>query len=340
MFHRHLHCVMVSWLLLSGLAGAAEVDGEKVLDRFVGVWRTETSRKGPEAPQGGKLTSHEVIAKSLKGRYLIGREWNPQSHAKVMWFMSYDPQAKNYAWTFFNTQGLLGTEWKGTWQDAASTLNSKSSDAPSTWTSEAVNRFVNPDSVEGNAWMKDDKGKFIFEMSLTKSRLPADTVEKTLAAWNADATPEVELSPPMKVLHRLAGTWDVTSHSKKAEWTPEEQSMKSNVVRSWVLNRHFLQDTSTSQDGSESISLFTYDTKRSEYRSWWFSSAGFTSKSTGQWDAASNSMQMKSTLPEGQMSVGSVHFTDEDHHEWKILITDAAGKVYFDCVWNCVRAKP
>jgi hypothetical protein len=340
MLYRNLLAGLVGLLLAPGFARAADDEGAKVLDRFVGAWRNDISRQGPEAPERRKLTSSEVIAKELKGRFLIGREVNFESGVKVMWFMRYDRQDGRYAWTFFNTRGLLGTEWKGMWDEAAGTLTSKSSDAPPTWTSEAVNRFVNQDAVESKAWMKDDQGKLIFDMSLTKARQPSEAGEKTLAAWTADATPAAQLSPELKVLDRLAGTWDVTAHGKKAVWTPEEGSMKSKVVRSWVLNRGYLQDVSKADDGTESMSLFTYDPKRGEYRSWWFASDGYTSKSIGQWDAASNSMRLRSTLPEGQTSAGSVHFTDDDHHEWKILITDAAGKVYFDSVWNCVRAMP
>lgn len=111
-------------------------------------------------------------------------------------------------------------------------------------------------------------------------------------------------------------------------------------MRSWVLNRNFLQAISTGEDGHGSVALFGYDAKRRDYRSWWFYSQGFTSKSPWQWDAASQTLRSKSTLPGGQTSAGSVHFTDEDHHESKVLITDASGKVYFDCEWTCVRVKP
>ncbi len=340
MILRCLLAVAVAFFLAASVVRADETDPDKVLDRFVGVWKNDISRKGPEAPEGRKLTSDEVIARSLKGRFLIGREMNPKSDVKVMWFMTRDLDGKGYTWTFFNTLGLLGTEWKGTWDEAAGTLTSKSSDAPATWSSEAVNHFAGKDKVEANAWMKNDKGESIFEMSLTKVRQPAESSEKVLAAWTADAKPDAQLSAELKVLDRLVGTWDVTALSKKAEWTPEDATIKSKVVRSWVLNRRFVQDVSTGDDGTESINLFTFDAKRSEYRSWWFSSPGYTSKSTGQWDAAGKTLRTKSTLPTGQKADGSVRFADDDHHEWKILITDADGKVYFDCAWKCVRAKP
>ena len=337
---RCLTVCAVAFFLATSIIRADEPDADKVLDRFVGAWKNDIARKDPEAPQGRKLTSDEVVAKSLKGRFLIGREMNPKSDVKFMWFMARDLDGKGYTLTYFNTKGLLGTEWKGTWDEASGTLTSKSSDAPASWSSEAVNRFVGKDKVEANAWMKNDKGESIFDMSLTKTRQPAEAGEKILAAWADDAKPDAELSAELKVLDRLAGTWDVTALSKKAEWTPEDMTIKSKVTRSWVLNRTFLQDISSSDDGTESIALITYDAKRKEYRSWWFSSPGYTSKSTGQWDAASQTLRTTSTLPDGQTSAGSVQFTDNDHHVWKVLITDAGGKVYFDCEWKCVRAKP
>lgn len=339
MFRRCL-LVLVCVLLTASSSRAEEPTSDKVLDRFVGSWLLDVKRKGPESPQERQLTVNEVTGKALKNRYLIGREMNQNSNVKFLWLMSYDPQAKNYSWTYFNTQGLLGTEWRGTWDEATATLTSKSSDALPTWTSQAVNRFVNKDTVESSAWMKNAEGKSILEMTVKKARQPHDTAEKVLAAWHADPEPKAELSPELKVLDPLAGTWDVTATMKKAEWTPAETTLKSKVVRTWILNRMFLQDTSTNEDGQESIALFTYDPKRSQYRSWWFNSEGHTSKSTGQRAAAGNAIEWKSTLPDGQTSLGSVQIADNDHHEWAIRITDAAGKVYFDTVWKCVRAKP
>jgi hypothetical protein len=346
MFHRSMLAAIVCLLFSPPMAWAEEA-GEKVLDRFVGTWRNEISRKGPEAPEVRKLSSNEVITKVLQGRFLIGREINPDTGVKFMWFLSHDPNAKTFTWTYFNTQGLLGTEWKGTWDESTSTLTSESSDAPATWTSSAVNRFASNDAAEGKSWMKDDKGKLIFDMSVTKKRQSAKASEATLAAWSADAKPAMELSAELKALDRYAGKWDITSVAKKAEWTPEETRTKGKVERVWVLNRTILQAITKGDDGKETISLLTFDPKRSEYRGWWFASAGPMTKATGKWEKASDSIQLKSTLPIGQTRRDeeprptiSLRYIDADHHEWQIQHTDVAGKVYFDCTVNCVRAKP
>jgi Protein of unknown function (DUF1579) len=315
---------------------AVEPTPEQVMEKFVGAWRNEDVQTTAD---GRKKASHELITKELKGRYLIGRDTNLQNGVKTLWLMTYDPQQKDDISTFFNSHDLHGVQWRGSWDEASQTHTSHSSDAPAGWTSEAASRFVTKDRVEATAWMKDAQGKSILDMTFTKTRQSDDVREKWLAAWQADSEKVPELSPELKLLDRLAGTWDVTAESKKAEWTPADISIKSKVVRSWVLNRTYLQDISTGADGTESISLNTYDPKRSEYRAWWFSSEGYTSKSTGQADQTGNAILWKSTLPTGQTSNGSVTILDADNQVWKFIITDAADKVYFDCVWHCVRAK-
>jgi Protein of unknown function (DUF1579) len=318
---------------------SAEPEAESFFNRFSGAWQLEMSQSIGADPQPKKATSNELITRELKGRYLIGRDTNLINGGKTLWLTTYDPQQKCFQWTFFNSQDLMGTGWVSTWNEESSTLTSHSSDTPPGWTSEFLNRIVNKDTIDANGWMKDDKGKSIFELKFTKTRQPEDVREKWLAAWQADPTPVPELSPELKLLDRLAGTWDVTAESKKAEWTPADASMKSKVVRTWILNRTYLQDSSTNGDGTEGLGLFTYDPKRAEYRSWWFNSEGHTAKSTGQVDKTGNVIDWKSTLPTGQTSTGSVTIIDADNHDWKIRITDATGKVYFDCVWHCVRAK-
>lgn len=332
--------LLVSVSCFSLVTRAEENASDKILDRFVGNWRLDITRQGPEAPEERNFSTNEVVTKELKGRYLFARDQKADGKVKTLWLMTYDPAAKNYAWTFFNTQGLYGTEWRGTWDEATSTFTAKSSDAPPTWSSGSVTKHLDKDTTESSAWMKNAEGKSIFEMTSRKTRQPDAAAEKVLAAWRADPEPKAELTPELTFLDQLAGKWDVTATMKKAEWTPEETTTKSKVERQWILNRMFLQDTSTGEEGDENFSLFTYDPQRAQYRSWWFSSEGHTGKSTGQRAAAGNAIEWKSTAPDGKISTGAVQIADNDHHEWSMRTVDADGKVYFDAVWKCVRAKP
>jgi hypothetical protein len=113
----------------------------------------------------------------------------------------------------------------------------------------------------------------------------------------------------------------------------------SKVTRKWVLDGRFLQDTSASSDGSEGFSLLTYDPQMKAYRSWWFSSEGHTSKSTGAWDASSETISFNANLGDGLTSRGSVHFIDNDRHDWKVIVNDGDGKLYFHGEWKVTRRK-
>ena len=86
MLPRCLFIGVVGLLLAPVVTSAADDEGAKVLDRFVGAWRNDVSRLGPAAPERRKLTTNEVVAEELKGRFLLGREMNPQSGGKTIWF--------------------------------------------------------------------------------------------------------------------------------------------------------------------------------------------------------------------------------------------------------------
>lgn len=187
--------------------------------------------------------------------------------------------------------------------------------------------------------MKDEAGTLLFDSTAKKTRQPAEAGAKVLADWSRPRNPDDKLPPELKVLDRLAGTWDATSVSKPAEWTPKEVRTTSKITRKWVLDGRFLQDTSEISDGSEGLSLLTYHPRRQAYRSWWFSSEGHTGKSTGQWDAASETILFQDDLGNGLTSRASVHFLDKDRHDWKVIIKDGDGKLYFHGEWNVTRRK-
>jgi hypothetical protein len=186
--------------------------------------------------------------------------------------------------------------------------------------------------------MKDEAGTLLFHSNATKTRQPANAGKQMLAEWSRQK-PEEKLPPELKVLQRLAGTWDVKGISRPAAWTPKEVRTTSKVTRKWVLDGRFLQDNSEISDGTESISLLTYDPQKKAYRSWWFSSQGNSSKSTGQWGAAAETMSFTADLGDGLTSRDSVRFLDQDRHDWHVVVRDRDGKLYFDGAWKVARHK-
>ena len=320
-------------------AKAAEPEGANVLKLFEGAWQAKIAAKPSKwSPDGAKETALENSALILNDQFVVTHSLTQPGGVKGMWLMKYDAMAKNYPAWFFNSKGLLGGEWAGTWSDEDKTLTFKMTDAPTGWTSSATNRFPDGKSNEIAYWIKDDEGSLLISASGKKERQADDDGKKIMAQWAKIDESAEPLSAEAKVMQRLVGSWDVVSVSRPAEWTPEEVRMKSKVTREWIMNKTFVMDTSKAADGKQSIALFAYDPTPKVYRSWWFNSEGYTSKSTGKWNADKQMMSFVSEPINGLTSRGGVQFVNDDKHIWTVVVTDDDGKKYFDTTWTVNRS--
>jgi hypothetical protein len=321
-------------------ACAEQPDELKPLNHFVGAWDIAvTHAPTPALAAGAKSNAQEHMCWFLKDRVVLSRGLSQPDGVKSLWVLTYDPNKKSYPMWYFNTAGVIGGEWRGTWDEASKTLTSSATDTPAGWTSKGTNQFPDKQSSLAAAWMKDDAGTLLFSMEWKKTRQSAEAGEKILAAWAKPEEIGAQKTPEMKILERLAGTWDSAAVFKVAEWTPEEVKSKSKVTRTWVLNNQFLQDISVSADGNESLGLFTYDARMKAYRSWWFSSEGHNNKSSGSWDAATETFTFKTEMENGLKSQNTVQLIDKDRQEWRVLVKDEAGKLYFCGEWSLTRHK-
>lgn len=338
---------ILAWSVIVGLAAAraeeARPEGLKPLEHYVGAWNLAfTHKPTPSLPDGAKSTAQESIGWALKERFILIRGVEQPDGVKTLWLITHDPNQQYLMWGFLSN-GVLGAEISGAWDEASKTLTWKLANLPAGWTTQATNQFPDKNTGIGTSWMKNDAGTLAFDQEWKKTRISADAGEKILVEWAKPATPEAPQSAESKVLERLVGSWDTTDVLKVAEWTPAEVRKTSKVTRKWVLNGRLLQDTSVGSDGAESISLFAYDPQMKAYRSWWFSSEGWTNKGTGKWDDATQTLSFKLELEkglgEGLVAEGSMHFIDKDRHVWKSNVKDGAGKLYFDGEWTVTRRK-
>ena len=331
--------IACSFILSSAQAQDDATAGLKALNHFVGNWNTEmTAKPSKWMPEGSKGTVKEHTSWILKDRFIQGREIRHPDGEKSMWFITYDPKSNSYPMWFFNSTGVLGGEWSGTWDEATKTLTSKSTDSPLGWTSQGTNHFPDNTSVRSAAWMKDDTGTLLLDMAWKKTRQPVDAAETTLAAWS-EIERSAEMSPEFKIMERLIGKWNTIAVSKPAEWTPKEERTTSKITRKWILNGQFMQDTSDVLEGPEGLSLMTFDPVMKKYRGWWFNSEGHRNKSIGNWDAKTETISFRADLEDGLVSQSSVKFIDEDRHVWKVVVKDGDGKLYFDTEWTVTRQK-
>ena len=338
-----LHGMVLVFILVVAAAQAQEsrlADGFKVMNHFVGNWRTEVNDKPSKfVPNGGNFTDLESTSRTLNGRFILGRQIRQGSGDKSLWLMTYDPQADNYPFWYFSSSGVLGGEWVGKWDEQTRTWSGKTTDTPAGWTSGGGNHFPDEKTVKVNVWMKDENGTLLLDSTAGKTRQPDASREKMLASWSEAAKPTQPAPPELKVLEKLIGEWDAAAVFKPAEWTPKEERSSSKVTRSWVLDGWLLQDTAKISNGSESISLLGYDPQQKKYRGWWFNSEGHRNKSFGDWDEASGTLSFRADLEDELISTSSVNFIDQNHHVWKVQVKDAEGKLFFDGEWTVARRK-
>ncbi len=143
----------------------------------------------------------------------------------------------------------------------------------------------------------------------------------------------------LNVLDRLVGKWDSETFAKVAEWTPMDAKTKGVLVREWVLDGRFVQEKGEHSDNVRALVMFGYDEQKKAYRIWHFSSMGYRSDSTAQWDETTQTLTGRSEGANGITTTATIRFIDQDTHEWRATTKDAAGKVYFDGGGKCTRKK-
>jgi hypothetical protein len=164
-----------------------------------------------------------------------------------------------------------------------------------------------------------------------------------VAALVAITTPGLSAEPPIdspeqKVLDKWVGSWRTTYKLPKAEWTPEEKTGMSEHTTSRVVGGRFVQEKSEHSDKTSGSLIFTYDAQLNSYRSWWFSSAGYTSESSGHWDTVTQTMTW-TAKQDGNTTTTKHRFVDDDNTEWAVLVKDGNGKILFRMEGKSVRAK-
>ena len=151
------------------------------------------------------------------------------------------------------------------------------------------------------------------------------------------AEPPID-SPEQKVLDKWVGSWRTTYKYPKAEWTPEEKTGTSEHTTSRVIGGRFIQEKSEHSDKTSGSLIVTYDAQKNSYRSWWFSSAGYTSESSGDWDAVTQTMTW-TAKQDGNTTTTKHRFLDDDNAEWAVLVKSGSGKILFGMEGKSVRAK-
>lgn len=145
--------------------------------------------------------------------------------------------------------------------------------------------------------------------------------------------------PELKVLDHYAGEWT-------AEFANKDLSFASaKVTAKWILDGRFLEQNNDLLDKNGASvfkikTLMTFDKNKNAYRSFLFTSDGSVFENECVWDDKDKKMTSITKRVEGEgFFTTTADFSQPDVENWKIAISDAAGKVTAEIVGKNTRQK-
>lgn len=116
------------------------------------------------------------------------------------------------------------------------------------------------------------------------------------------------------VLDRFVGTW------KSVQTISEGNEVTVQLKYDRVLGDQYVQEQSLIDGELVSTTMFTYDADKHCFRSWRFAKSDPPTESTGQWNAAANTLRWSvASASDVRPKMETVHrFIDDDHFEWEV----------------------
>jgi len=155
---------------------------QKVLDRFIGTWRSEqkvvqAARMPEKKTSASDLTYNRVLGGKFVQERGKGRDAD-KTEALAMY--AYDTQRKSYRLWWFSSTGQT-TEATGRWEAETKTLRwTRVDNVGRESTMTARHRFANDNAIDWNVISKDGKGKVVFRMEGKATRLKKPAKKKGL----------------------------------------------------------------------------------------------------------------------------------------------------------------
>lgn len=143
---------------------------QKILDHFVGNWRTTyKSCKSEWAPYEKSGTADLVTGRAVGGRFIQEKSEHSDKTSGTS-ILTYDDQRKCYRSWWFSSSGQM-SESLGQWDAATSTMiwTALKDDLTST----TRHHFLDDDNAQWSVAVKDSRGKVYFRMEGTSVRTPA-----------------------------------------------------------------------------------------------------------------------------------------------------------------------
>ncbi|MEI8380875.1 MAG: SUMF1/EgtB/PvdO family nonheme iron enzyme, partial [Planctomycetota bacterium] len=142
-----------------------------LLNKHAGEWTIRAKYKQSVwNPQPREETITEKSVWILGGRFLMTRAFNENGELTSIWLATYEPKEKsNHAW-FFSADGSSG-QWRITWDEASRGFHWRAIDMPPGWIGTGFNRWINDDTFDNQALIKDESGRVLLDGTQDKRRM-------------------------------------------------------------------------------------------------------------------------------------------------------------------------
>ena len=314
---------------------AAEPSAElKLLYKFVGNWQgSMIVHKTKQNPNEIRSTDMLSCVRVLGGRFTMNKTVASDGRTGLH-LTTYDMQRKCYRIWFFDSNGFV-SEFQGKWDDETNIFTWRSTDKENTTVTRSW--YADDNTAKWNSEAKDPDGEVMFRMEGKFTRVKQLPKRKP-----PPADKPVKRSDEQKVLDAFLGTWRSEQKVQQAPATGEWKTTTTDLAYSRILGGKFVQERGkgTGADKTETLVMFTYDTRGKSYRLWWFSSTGQTLEAAGKWDAETKTItwrRVDNNAPEFTMTARH-RFANDNAIEWDVEAKDGKGKVTFRLDGKATRA--
>ena len=150
-------------------------DEDKVLDKFVGKWKTTyTLHATTWNPEEKKQTGESIAKRTLGGKFV--QEWNKDSDGGTgMSMMSWDNDRRHYRSWWFDSDGIT-SESVGVWNEQDQKMEWRANVAG--YNTRSFQQFVSNDETKWEVVIRDPDGQVVFKMTGTSKRVQEEGEKK------------------------------------------------------------------------------------------------------------------------------------------------------------------
>ena len=154
------------------LSGGPAAGSEELalVQKMAGNWTIRsTAKPSVWEPTGKTETFTEQVAWTNGGRFLIFRAYDEAKRMTSLSLMTYEPKESSYHfWTF--AKGVYGGQWRITWDASSRAFHWRSIDMPAGWIGTGFNRWIDDDTFDNQALIKDENGRVLLDSTQEKRR--------------------------------------------------------------------------------------------------------------------------------------------------------------------------